>query len=83
MAREETTRIFSKHKGPGNAPRFSVRIKFESTTENYTKVSEMKDGAKPNYFSSKRKALVRRGFSRKNLERWAVKESKCREWKCW
>lgn len=84
MACEVTTRIFLKHKGPGNVPRFRIRMKFESTTENHTEVSEIKDAAQPNYFSSGRKLLARRGFSgKKDLERWTVKENKCREWKCW
>lgn len=74
MACEETTRIFFKHKGLGNAPRFRIRIKFESTIQNYTEVSEKKDGTQPNYFSSRRKPLSRRGFARKKgLERRTVK----------
>ena len=39
-----------------------TRVKFESTTQNYTKVSEMnKDGAQLNYFLSRKKSLARRG----------------------
>lgn len=50
LACEETTRIFFKHKGLGNAPRFRIRIKFESMIQNYTELSEMKDGTQPIIF---------------------------------
>lgn len=78
MVCEETTRILLQHKGPGNAPRFRIRVKFESTIQNYTEVSEMRDGTQPNYFSSRRKPLSRRDFARKkDLEK--VDSQECRE----
>lgn len=62
MACKGTPRIFLNQKAPRNPPIFMIRIKFELTTQNYTNVLEMKDDAQPNYFSSRRKPLARRGF---------------------
>lgn len=59
---KKTTRNFKTTKDLGMHLDLETRVNFESTTENYTKVTDMnKDGAQPNYFRSRRKSLARRG----------------------
>lgn len=73
---KKTTRNFKTTKDLGMHLDLETRVNFESTTENYTEVTDMnKDGAQPNYLQ-RRKSLARRGSCQEEEPRKGGKPKK-------